>query len=318
MKQYAQRSIIAIAVFLTGSAVATAQTDCPDDICECIGEAGQFALVSTKAKIRQGVISASGYGEPVPTYIETSMCSSVGQVGGKSGGETEIEEDALFTAATEIAVKFSGSKFYGYSYPGAYIGGDVATGGGSIKGQSFADIGGEVDTTGAHPFIPDCALAISDAATGSAALAAVSPTQSLGDLIISDGSSYDINVGSAEVAVIEVDKLIIKPLKMYGYAYGSTLNINLDGTNSLVINAKKLAVGSSCQIIINGGDVEDVIINVPGTGPSVRIARDAYVTVPILAPQRKIVASANSFCTNLFAGKLIVKGSTISETMFCP
>lgn len=318
MKQYAKPATIVIAMLLIGGSVSTVRADCPDDICDCIGEAGDFALVATQAKIRQGVISASGYGEPVPTYIETSLCSTIAKVGGKLGGETQIEEDALFSAQSGIAVKFSGSKYYGYSYPGAYIAGDVATGGGSVKNASYAEVDGVIDDTGAHPFVPDCAQAISDASAGSTAIAALPATQKLGDLIVSDGSSYDINVGSGEMSVIEIDKLIIKPLKMYGYAYGSTLNINLDGTNSVVINAKKLAIGSACQIVVNDGDVEDVIINVAGAGPSVRIARDAVVTVPILAPQRKIVAGANSFCTNLFAGKLIVKGSTISETMFCP
>ena len=104
-----------------------------------------------------------------------------------------------------------------------------------------------------------------------------------------------------------------------GYAYGSTLNINLDGTNSVVINVTtKLAVGAFSAIVVNGGDVEDAIINVVGPGGSVRIAHDAYITAPILAPQRKIVASANAIASNLFANKLIIKGATISETMFCP
>jgi hypothetical protein len=154
---------------------------------------------------------------------------------------------------------------------------------------------------------------------GSATLSALPPTRTLGDVIVNDGSSYDINVGSSIVNVIEIDQLIVKPLKVYGYPYPSTININLDGSNSVVINVvEKLTVGPGCQILVNGGDIEDVIINVAGPGSSVRIARDAVVAAPILAPQRKIVASANTFCANLFAGKLIVKGVTISETMFCP
>lgn len=49
-----------------------------------------------------------------------------------------------------------------------------------------------------------------------------------------------------------------------------------------------------------------------------RIARDAVVTAPILAPMRKLVANANTYCNNLFAGKLVIRGATITETMFCP
>lgn len=308
--------MIVMLLFLAGT--QTAYGDCPDDVCDCVGAAGDFALLATQAKIRHGVISESGYGEPFPTYVETSVCASIAQVGGKVGGETEIAENALFAAPSGIAVKFTGSMSYGEYYTGAYIAGDVATGGGSIDGASFAEIDGEIDSTGAHPLIPECTQALADAVTGSATLAALPPAQRLGDLLIRDGASYDITVGSGEVSVIEIDKLILKPLKMYGYAYSSTLNINLDGTNSVIINAKKLTVGASCQILVHGGDLEDVIINVARTGPNVRIARDAVVAAPILAPQRKIVAAVNSSCTNLFASKLIVKGAAIRETMFCP
>jgi hypothetical protein len=319
MTQYAKFVLTLGILLLFGVGTLPAYGDCPDDICDCIGAAGDFSLVASQAKIRQGIISASGYGEPVATLVETSLCALVGKVGGKIGGETQIEEDAIFAATSDVAVKFSGSKYYGYAYPGAYINGDVATGGGSIKGASFAEIGGVTDTSGNHPFVPDCTQALTDSVAGSNMIAALAPTTQLGDLVITDGASYDINVGSGEVSVIEVGKFIIKPLKMYGYPYPSTININLDGTNSVIINVtEKLAIGSACQILVNGGDIEDVIINVAGTGPSVRIARDAYVTAPILAPQRKIVASANSYCSNLFAGKLIIKGATISETMFCP
>lgn len=319
MVQRSNLGLIVAAFLLIGGVAATARADCPDDICDCLGEAGDFSLVAAQAKIRQGAIRSSGYSEPVATYVETSTCASVGAVGGKLGGETEIEKDVIFSAASEIAVKFTGTTFYGYSYPGAYIAGDVATGGGTIKGASFADVEGAIDATGAHPSVPDCAQALSDSVAGSAMLAALTPARKLGDLIISDGSTYDINVGSGEVSVIEIDKLIVKPLKVDGYPYPSTVSINLDGTNSAIINVtEKLAIGSGCEILVNGGDVEDVIINVAGTGPSVRIARDAVVTAPILAPQRKVVAGADSSCANLFAGKLIVRGATISETMFCP
>lgn len=310
--------MIAALLFICGT-TPTAHADCPDDICDCLGEAGDFSLVATQAKIRQGTIRSSGYGEPVPTFVETSVCASVGTVGGKLGGETEIEEDAIFSAASDIAVKFTGTTFYGLSYTGAYIAGDVATGGGTIKNANLVEVEGSIDTTGAHSSVPDCTQALSDSVAGSATLAALPPTQSLGDLIVNDGSTYDINVGSGEVSVIEIEKLIVKPLKVYGYPYPSTISINLDGTNSVIINVtKKLAIGSGCEILVNGGDVEDVIVNVAGTGPSVRIARDAVVTVPILAPLRKIVAGANTSCTNLFADKLIVKGALVSETMFCP
>jgi hypothetical protein len=61
-----------------------------------------------------------------------------------------------------------------------------------------------------------------------------------------------------------------------------------------------------------------LIINVIGEGPGVRIARDAAVAAPILAPKRKLVANANTYSTNLFAGNLVVRGATITETRFCP
>jgi hypothetical protein len=313
--------LLVVAAFgLTANVTSIARADCADDFCDCLGEAGDYSLVATTAaKIRHGTISGSGSSYAVPTSVETSVCSKIGKIGGKSGGEADIAEDIFMTAATETAVKFKGWKYYGETYPGCFVGGDVATGGGAIKGEIYVEVEGEIDTSGDHPFVPECEQGLIDVATGSATLAALPPTQNLGDLIISDGNSYDINVGSGESSVIEVSKLIIKPLVEYGYPYGSTLTIHLDGTNTVVINVtEKFAVGSACQIIVEGGDVEDAIINVVGTGPTVRIARGALVTTPILAPGRKLVASVNSFCSNLIASKLIVKGATISEPMFCP
>src|SRR6185295_14566 len=110
--QRSKFAVIVVALLLSSGTASTAAADCPDDICDCLGEAGDFSLVATQAKVRHGVIRASGYGEPVATFLGTSMCASVGTVGGKLGGETEIGEDAIFSATTDVAVKFTGTVFY--------------------------------------------------------------------------------------------------------------------------------------------------------------------------------------------------------------
>jgi hypothetical protein len=73
---------------------------------------------------------------------------------------------------------------------------------------------------------------------------------------------------------------------------GSELDINLDpATDSVIINITgKFAVGDSCTIAVNGGDIEAVIINVADTGPAIKIKSNATIDPAILAPSRKIVA----------------------------
>ena len=301
-------------------ATPVAAQTCPEDICECLGAAGDFSTVATaQAKVKSGKISVSGYGYAIPVFIEGSTCQPLGKYTGLAEGELDLGEDVVAAAPTGTALKFKGYKYYGYSYPGVFVAGDIATGGGTIKGQNYVELGGVIDTTGNHIQIADCANAITDVKNASATLAALPPTQTLGDVFIGNGDTYTINVGTAETEVIEINKLVIKPRKYYGYAYPSYLEINLDiTTGTAVINVnEKLAIGQACEIIVNG-DIEDVIINVPGPGSSVRIGKQAIVPTAILAPDRKLNAGADAFCANLYAAKLNIKGASVSDTLFCP
>jgi hypothetical protein len=291
---------------------------CPTDICGCLGSAAQFSIAGGALQIKSGKINSDGYGYVVGSSIEGSVCGSTAQVGGKAGGETSISGDLVATATSGVAVKFKGSKNYGYAYPGAFIDGDLVTGGGSISGEEFGEVAGSTSATVSDARVGACNQAVSDAAAASAAFAALTPTQTLTKLTVDKGNTYELNAG-AGTYVISIDDVVLKPLKYMGGAEGSILNINLDATtDTVIINVKgKLAVGTACEINVVGGDIEDVIINVIGTAPTVKIKPDAFVVPAILAPQRKYLASGNAFVSNVYAAGVKIKGAQLEEPLLC-
>jgi choice-of-anchor A domain-containing protein len=302
--------------------VADARAACPDpsDVCECLGEAAQFAVVGPTLKISSGRISASGYGYAVPVEVETSVCGTTGKLTGKVDGEVSIHEDLLFSAASGVAAKFKGTKAYGYPYPGIFVDGDLATAGGTLVGlEAFGVVAGTTDTMAGNPRVSECAQAQLDQLTASAALAALPATQSFPKTIVKNGATLDLNAGSG-VVVYQFDDLILTPEKIYGTPYASVLAVNLAlDTDTVIINVTgKFSVGAACEVLVNGGDIEDVIINVPGATPSVKVKSDAVVQPAILAPGRKLLTGANAYTANLYAGSLKLKGSNVYEPLLCP
>jgi choice-of-anchor A domain-containing protein len=271
-------------------------------------------------KVASGRISVSGYGYAIPVEIETSVCGTTGKFTGKLNGEISISEDLILDASTGIAAKFKGSKAYGYAYPGIYIDGDLATGGGTIAGlEDFGVVAGTTDTMALNARVADCTQALADQQTASATLAALPATQTFTKTLVKSGNTLDINAGPG-LNVIHFDDLILTPQKVYGSPYPSTLNVNLAvDTETVVINIPgKLSIGAACQVLVNGGDVEDVIVNVPGSASSVKIKGQAYVQPAILAPGRKLLTGAQAVTANLFTGAIKLKGAGIAEPLLCP
>jgi len=292
---------------------------CPADICDCLGEAGQFDIVTDELAAKSGKVSGGGESYRIGALVGASVCATVGKLAGRLEGEAEIGENLILAAPSGVAVTFKGYQEYGVPSPGVFIEGDLLSGGGSIAGAEYGLVAGTTDTTGTAPEVDECEQAQSDAASASAALAALPATQTIPGLTVENQMTANIDAGPG-VNVIAIGDLVLKPQKITGYAYGSYLSINLDPlTTSVIINISgKLAVGSYCEITIDGGDVEDVIINVTGAKPTVKIKTGAYIAPAVLAPGRKLLVGSVAFTANLYGKKTTLKGTEVSETLLCP
>lgn len=305
---------------LTQAGPAPAQI-CPQDICACVGDAGRFDLVGTKVDVSAGKVRYSGYSYPIPGNVDSSVCATTGRFSGISGGESMISGDIICTLPPDkTAVTLRGYKYYGYPQPGVSVGGDIATGGGAIKGMDFALVTGITDTTGTHPRVASCQQAVVDAQAASATLKALAPAQDLGELIIEAGNSHEIYAGPG-VQVINATKIRLKSKKYYGYPIGAALNINLsETTESVIVNvAEQLSVGKECNISVAGGDPSAVIINVHGPKAKVQIGKGASVDPAILAPTTRTL-NVPQYATvgNLFGTKIRIKGAEVVDALLCP
>src|SRR5262249_31750036 len=162
-----QLGVSLLAVALTAGQL---QAVCPTDVCDCLGQAGHFAVVAGDLSTKAGRIIEDGYGYAVGPTVEASVCAKTGKLSGKVGGETSVSEDVVLTATSGVAAALKGYIDYGYVYPGVLIDGNLLTGGGQITGGEYAEILGTTDTTGLDPGVADCRQALSDAATASATL----------------------------------------------------------------------------------------------------------------------------------------------------
>lgn len=311
---------LAVLVALVALAVSSpAPAVCPQDVCDCLGAASHFSLVSPEVAIKGAKLGGYGESYPVGSNVEGSVCATEGSMAGKIDSEASIFEDLMLTASSGTAVKFKGSRSYGFAYPGVFIDGDLGTAGGTIKGAEFGLVAGTTDTTNGNPRVGECANALAATQAASATLAALPASQSIPKLEVSGGSTYVIAAG-AGVNVIGIGDLSIKPLKYNGYAVPSVLNIVLaEDTDSVIVNISgKVAIGESCEILVEGGDIEQVILNVTGTKPTVKMKKFAFVSPAILAPGRKLQGAANTSTANLYAAGIKLKGSQIAEPLLCP
>ena len=304
---------------LTSPATAT----CPASLCDCLGNAGRYAVSASQLQVKSGKISSSGYAYAIPTLIEGSACSQTGKIGGKAGGETSISDKLLLTAgAGLVAAKFSGYKYYGYPYPGTFVEGDVATAGGSLAGLDFVEIGGVTDTTGSYPEVSSCSGALVDAGTASDTLAALTPTQTLTDVVVTNGDTVTIT-GVAGVNVVNVNSINVKTGRDdYGSPIPSTLELSLpSAADTMIVNvATSVQLGSSSAIVVVGGSPENVILNVHG-GPMSKVkigGFEATIDPPILAPGAKILAKGYSIISNLIGGgKTKLQGPELADALLC-
>jgi hypothetical protein len=206
---------------------------------------------------------------------------------------------------------------------GSYVEGDVVTGGGAVVGSTGAT--GVVDISGTRPEVGACAQAAIEATTASAAFAAMSATQALGDVVIRPGESRQISVTDGAVIQMNSLRLIRGPYvhQDVGGCIGKQAHLAVFGTGpgqEAVINTNRFELGD-CAFI--DGDVR-LLVNVLGPGRAVRVgisAGDDSPRVAILAPKRSIVVrgpgfEVPDFLGNLWGANVTVTGHTDSRPTF--
>ena len=315
--------LLAAALALAGPSHVAAV--CPNDLCECLGEAANFRVVSAdKMTVGSGNVVSSYYPFMIGTFVldnvEANVCGGTTALLTEPGRDyTEIEGD-LYVLEGPGRTAIRGRILGPESYPGqtSVVGAkNIATGGGSIVGPVAAI--NTIDTTGTHPGLTRCAQAIADIQSASQTFAGLTPTQTLGAVIFDDGEQHDIAVGPG-VNVLSASKLIVKPKKVSrSYLRGTTLQLTLDpATESVIINASSLYVGRNCGIVVFG-DPTKVVINIvgPGAGPS--SGQDAYVAPAILAPERMVRIGPRGDARAVYGKKVLLRGPYVSQAYnACP
>jgi hypothetical protein len=304
-------SVILVAAVLLACSPRGARAACPQDICDCIGEAAKFDVVATRIlSMKPGVSGYAPYTYASSAVVVDDGCATKARILGTEYAVSEIDDLFLLQGPGAVAGRFRTNR--GYGYPGTWVLGDLATGGGKIAGG--VDVSGSLDTTGTHPRLPECAQAVADAQSASASLAALTPTMDLGRLVVR-GEYLTIPVGPG-VQVITASHISLLNRPYYGYRYGAILQFDLDaGTEAVILNTGGLIVDRASAIY---GPDDQMIINVPGPGPTVVLKREATVTPGILAPERRIFVDSSGdlgFITNLFGEKVQLRGAIVNGAL---
>jgi len=306
----------AIAAVLTVCLGQLAGATCPESIADCLGEAKNFLFVaSDKLSLGSWKEVTYGYATRYGTMVNGDACGVTARLQGSSASdyETTISGDllALADSGTAVSVHSDFSLYPGEA--GVLVYGVLATGGGRVAGQIGAGSSGGIDTSGTHPKLASCRQAIADMQSASTTLASLPATQELGPVTVR-GDTFRIVAGPG-VNVITTPSISLRSVSSPGYYYrqGGVLEIDTSpDTQSVVINTGKLYVGIGAEIYGYG----DVIINVPGPGPSIKAFtfsgyQQAYINgPPVLAPQRGIKLYTG-ITTNFFARQIGSRGTDV-------
>ncbi|HYD47224.1 MAG TPA: hypothetical protein VEB21_02690, partial [Terriglobales bacterium] len=123
------------AIVLASAGVPPAAAQCPQDLCDCVGNLAGFVVTGAGAKLSAGSYSDEGDRIVVGTSIDGSACLQSATLRGRIDGDGDIGEDLVLRGgAGSIAAKMRGYKDFGSITPSFTIGGDLLTAGGTIRG----------------------------------------------------------------------------------------------------------------------------------------------------------------------------------------
>jgi hypothetical protein len=272
-----------------------------------------FGLVTDTLVTKLG---SSGYPlEPWGTSIYRRACTRRGKM-----AATVIQPLFVATESAAAAMRFTHGTIAG-STCWNQVEGDLVTGGGAVTGIDPECIDGSVDTTGTHAAVADCNQAFIDRQTASDFFASRPVDRELGSITIAPFDNYTLALAPNEV--VHIDSLTVKggydpDFKLLCYDY-----TNLDITGGpAVVNLDRLEIGP-CVLVHTFGAA--VLLNLPGSGHTIKIGRGAIVPPPILAPARTVTVRGTlddgvTFIGSTFARRLKMTGLSSLEHPFpsCP
>jgi len=303
-----------IALVLALLTFVASPTGAQNIVCDNVSpELRTFGLVTDTLVTKLG---SSGYpGEPWGTSIYRRACTRRGKM-----AATGIYPLFVATETAASAMRFTHGTIAG-STCWNWVDGDLVTGGGTITGIDPECTDGIVDTTGTHPAVADCNQAFIDRQTASEFFASRPIDRELGSITIAAFDTYTLALAPNEV--VHIDSLEVKggydpefPLLCYDYT-------NLDITGGpAVMNLDRLEIGP-CVLVDTPAAA--VILNLPGSGHTIKICRGAIVPAPILAPGRTVTVRGTlddgiTFIGSTFARRLKMTGLSSLEHPFpsCP
>jgi len=255
-------------------------------VCEKLGRLPDFRTVALKTLTTKK--GSSYYGNFLfGTYLEAA-CTQKAKLQlfeliplGNVSGPALVATATKGTAVRALTVPGGGDNFA----PANDVYGDLATGGGQIKG-TLTITDGTADTTGSSPYLAPCLQAQADARTASAFFAALPPSQTLGTVAIKRGQEYSIVLPPN--GIVQVDNI---SLQGSAHSPGSKF-CEGDGLEPAVlhvyggpgiVNVGRFGMGNCTYV--DGG--YDIIFNLPGKGPAVHVGAGTSGPV-ILAPDRVV------------------------------
>jgi hypothetical protein len=272
-------------------------------ICDTLGAAGDFIAVAEGRLLTK---AGTGFvGDPIGSVFDGSVCATraiLQAVSVRGGVAPGLGSSPPVIAAAVSKTAIGIRSFHGEgTTAGNYFDGDLLTGGGGITGTPTEHFGA-VDTSGTDPRVERCRDAFDAARAASATFAALAPTLNLGKVYLRRDEVLFIDARGG--AVVQLDSLTSDATggrfagenRLCDRAYEDgheppRIHIVGNPADEVVINTPRLGLGSCTQLDI---EVEDVIVNVPGTGPTVRIGYGVggdvlHSQLPILAPERNLV-----------------------------
>ena len=304
-------SALSVAVLVAGLA-RMVEAACPNDLSDCLGNAAGFEIVAQKVSMNRGTVCETGEGCGVVPSLSKEVCAGRAFVGGPS---------ALLAPRSQVTNLIASGPFLypvifldqtgPYDGVGVLVLGDVVTGGGGVRGVQFAQINGVVDESGSDPRASSCAGALLDAEATSDALAALTPTASLGRVNLAPDEFLDFEAGPG-VNVVEMSELTLRArTPLFDQVRYSGFGIVLDpATEAVVINTQRLSVGTWCYIWVSG-DPTKVIINVP-SGRRVFFKPESQTYPTVLAP-RSTAGFRFGHARQVIARQVMMRGGCVGD-----
>ena len=302
------------------------RTGCPYNLCDCLDSAGGFPLLATKLNAKPGKYREEGIKYVAEVRVAGDACVLTTKLQGIENGVTEIQGDLILRADAETrnAAKFKGYKVNKILQPGIDIPGDLITAGAELPVLDAVQLGGVVDTSGAHPDLSPCQSAPQDLAEASTLLAGLTPVDTTFEKFKLK-SEFELTAGPG-ISVFNFESINLGSYVDDGVKIGATLTVKQHPNTVMVILnvAGKVKLGNETAIFTDGPK-EQVVLNIHGEKGSLSLGKFAILEIPALIPNGKVKAGVESFISNTLSGvpgskrggKMSVKGATFTDRLSC-